>query len=172
LAVAGGVAGYRWIAAIPAARAFAAPERTRWAATGTRQLETFDSAVLPEPDTFHAMHVDTRNSDEIWSVAAPVVQFEWNVEPEFFVAEGPTFENEGNLYFAPVNAREDVSLVSHDRRAAVPAAVIRGDILDPAGVEIAASLRGDELDAEILQRLCGQLESLGAERDRATTTSR
>ncbi len=115
LAVAGGVAGYRWIAATPEARSFAPPERTRWAATGTRQLETLDSAVLPDPDTFHTMHVDTRNSDEIWSVAAPMVHFEWNVEPELFVAEGPTFDNEGNLYFAPVSAREDVSLVSLDR---------------------------------------------------------
>jgi hypothetical protein len=71
--------------------------------------------VLPEPDTFHAMHVDTRNSDEIWSVAAPVVQYEWTAEPELYVAEGPTFDNAGNLYFAPVGAREDVSLVSLDR---------------------------------------------------------
>jgi outer membrane protein assembly factor BamB len=61
------------------------------------------------------MHVDTRNSDEIWSVAAPVVHYEWTAEPELYVAEGPTFDNEGNLYFAPVSAREDVSLVSLDR---------------------------------------------------------
>ena len=115
LAVAGGFAFYRWIAATPEARFFAAPERTRWAPTGTRQAETLDSAVLPEPDTFHAMHVDTRNSDEIWSVAAPVVQYEWTAEPELYVAEGPSFDNEGNLYFAPVSAREDVSLVSLDR---------------------------------------------------------
>lgn len=107
LAVAGGVAGYRWIAATPEARVFASPERTRWTPAGIRQFETLDSAVLPEPDTFHAMHVDTRNSDEIWSVAAPVVDYEWTAEPELYVAEGPTFDNEGNLYFAPLSARED-----------------------------------------------------------------
>jgi hypothetical protein len=50
----------------------------------------------------------------------------------------------------------------------VPAAVIRGDILDPAGVEIGALLREEELDSESLQRLCERLESLGAERDRAS----
>ena len=115
LAAAGGFAFYRWIAATPEARVFAPPDRTRWTPTGTRQAEALDSAVLPEPDTFHAMHVDTRNSDEIWSVAAPVVQYEWTAEPELYVAEGPSFDNEGNLYFAPVSAREDVSLVSLDR---------------------------------------------------------
>ncbi len=115
LAIAAGVAGYRWIAALPEARIFAPPGRTQWAPAGTRQLEPLASAVLPEPDTFHAMHVDTRNSDEIWSVAAPVVQYQWIAEPELYVAEGPTFDNEGNLYFAPVSAREDVSLVSLDR---------------------------------------------------------
>lgn len=115
MAVASGVAGYRWIAATPEARVFASPDRTRWTPAGTRQVETLDSPVLPEPDTFHAMHVDTRNSDEIWSVAAPVVHYEWTAEPELYVAEGPTFDSEGNLYFAPVSAREDVSLVSLDR---------------------------------------------------------
>ena len=54
-------------------------------------------------------------------------------------------------------------------RAAVPAAVIRGDIVDPAGVEIEALLRGEELDAETVQRLCGRLESISAERDRSST---
>ena len=109
------VLGHRWLTATPAARAFPPPDRTKWVPAGAREFEASASAVLPEPDTFHAMHVDTRNSDEIWSVAAPVVQYDWTAEPELYVAEGPTFDNAGNLYFAPVAAREDVSLIALDR---------------------------------------------------------
>jgi hypothetical protein len=32
-----------------------------------------------------------------------------------YVAEGPTYDNQGNLYFSPYNPTEDVSLVSLDR---------------------------------------------------------
>jgi hypothetical protein len=51
----------------------------------------------------------------------------------------------------------------------VPAAVVRGDILDPSGVEIGALLREEELDSMTMQRLCERLEALGAERNRTST---
>jgi len=77
---------------------------------------------------------------------------------------------EGDMGSAALGAEaRQIRVLLRQARAAVPAAVIRGDILDPAGVEIEALLRGEELDAASLQRLCGRLESLGAERDRAST---
>ncbi len=71
--------------------------------------------MIPEPDTFHTMHVSTANSDEVWSVAGPVLEFDWVAEPDLYVPEGPTFDNAGNLYFSPIAPREDVSLVSLER---------------------------------------------------------
>ena len=92
-------AGYRWLFAMPQLRAFAAPAKTLWVPDGPRQAGRGNYAVIPEPDSFHTMHVGTNNTDEIWSVAAPMVRYEWTAEPGLYVPEGPTFDNKGNLCF-------------------------------------------------------------------------
>lgn len=109
------LAGERWLRAIPEARAFAPPGRTRWQPMGPRLAGVGDDSVIPLPDAFHAMHVGVTNSDEVWSVVAPVLEYEWMAEAENYVAEGPSFDNEGNLYISPVEPREDVSLIALDR---------------------------------------------------------
>ena len=107
---------YRWASAIPQARAFGVPARTAWKPKGVRQASPRDdSAVIPLPDAFHTMHVGPTNTDELWSVAAPMMQFDWVAEEAMYVAEGPTYDNQGNLYFSPYNPKEDVSLVALDR---------------------------------------------------------
>jgi outer membrane protein assembly factor BamB len=117
---------YRWVSAMPQARAFGVPPRTAWAPKGVRQASPRDdSAVIPLPDAFHTMHVGVQNTDEIWGVAAPMVRFQWTAEESMYVAEGPTYDNQGNLYFSPYNPKEDVSLVSLEgetgkRRWAIP----------------------------------------------------
>jgi outer membrane protein assembly factor BamB len=112
-----GVGGlYRWASAMPQAREFGVPPRTAWAPRGVRQASTRDdSAVIPLPDAFHTMHVGVSNTDELWGVAAPMVRFDWTAEEAMYIAEGPTYDNQGNLYFSPYNPKEDVSLVSLDR---------------------------------------------------------
>ena len=109
------LAGERWLRAIPEVRAFAPPGRTRWQPIGPRLAGVGDDSVIPLPDAFHAMHVGTTNSDEVWSVVAPLLEYEWTAEPESYVAEGPSFDNAENLYFSPVEPREDVSLIALDR---------------------------------------------------------
>lgn len=107
---------YRWVTAMPEAREYGVPPRTTWAPHGIRQASPRDdSAVIPLPDAFHTMHVGPSNTDELWTVTAPMVRFDWVAEEAMFVAEGPTYDNEGNLYFSPYNPTEDVSLVSLDR---------------------------------------------------------
>jgi len=109
------VMGHRWITAVPELRVFAIPAKTAWAPVGPHEVGTSDYRVIPTPDSFHTMHVDVSNSDELWTVAAPMVELAWVAETEMFVPEGPTFDNEGGLYFSPYNPREDVSLVALDR---------------------------------------------------------
>jgi len=112
---AGLFAGYRWLRAIPEVRAFDPPAKTAWVPEGASKVGRYDYTVIPEPDGFHTMHVGVNNTDELWTVAAPMVEHAWTAETDLYVAEGPTFDNEGNLYFSPYNPREDVSLVSLDR---------------------------------------------------------
>lgn len=108
--------GWQWLSAIPQVRSFPPPLPSVWQPQGPRHTAAGENAVLPWPDTFHTMHVDVANSDELWIAAAPVVEHEWVAESEMYVAEGPTFDNQGNLYFSPINPREDVSLVALDAR--------------------------------------------------------
>lgn len=104
-----------WLTRMPQARSFAPPPLTQWMPTGPRTASLNHNAVNPVPDAFHTMHVGASNSDEVWSAVAPAYQLDWVAEPEMFIAEGPTFDNAGNLYFSPNNPRDDISLVALDR---------------------------------------------------------
>ncbi len=110
-----GFAGERWLRAIPAVRTFAPPPPTKWQPQGPRKAMAERNLILPIPDGFHTMHVSSMNSDEVWSAVSPAFEWAWTAEPEMYVAEGPTFDNQGHLYFSPVSPKEDVSLVALDR---------------------------------------------------------
>jgi len=111
-----GIAGERWLRAIPVARSFVLPPPTAWAPQGPRRAAASRPAALPDPAAFHAMHVDSMNGDEVWSAVGPAFAYDWIAEPEMYVAEGPSFDATGNLYFSPISPREDVSLVALDAR--------------------------------------------------------
>lgn len=94
------------------------PEFTGWVPVGARNAGAYSYDVVPEPDAFHTMHVGPNNGDTVWGAVAPVHEFDWVAESAFFIAEGPTFDNQGNLYFSPLFPQvsptqpEDVSLIS------------------------------------------------------------
>jgi hypothetical protein len=83
--------------------------------------------VIPEPNAFHTMHAGPNNSDNVWVAVAPKMELAWVAEPSFYVPEGPTFDNEGNLYFSPLFPQEDVSLVSLDAETGERNWAIEGD---------------------------------------------
>ncbi len=87
-----------------------------WVPVGARTVGTYDYEIIPEPNAFHTMHVGPNNSDNVWIAAAPMMELAWTKETRFYVPEGPTYDNEGNLYFSPLFPPEDddVSLVSLD----------------------------------------------------------
>jgi len=91
LCIAAGLfAGHRWLRAIPEVRAFDPPAKTAWAPEGASKVGRHDYTVIPEPDAFHTMHVGVNNTDELWTVAAPMVEHAWTAETDLYVAEGPT----------------------------------------------------------------------------------
>jgi len=87
---------------------------TAWAPVGARTVGSYGYEIIPEPNAFHTMHVGPNNGDNVWIAAAPRMALDWTVEKSFYVPEGPTYDNEGNLYFSPLFPKEDVSLVSLD----------------------------------------------------------
>jgi len=73
------------------------------------------------------MHVGPNNSDNVWVAAAPKMELDWVAETSFYIPEGPTFDNQGNLYFSPLFPQEDVSLVSLDAETGERNWAVEGD---------------------------------------------
>ena len=99
---------------LPKARKFSVPERTKWKPKGRPLVGNYSYEIIPTPITFNTMHVTVANSDQVWTAAAPVFEYAWSVEPDLYVPEGPTLDNEGNLYFSPFSPKENISLISLD----------------------------------------------------------
>jgi hypothetical protein len=103
---------------------------TQWAPVGARTVGDYGYDVIPEPNGFHTMHVGPNNSDNVWGALAPKLEFDWVAEPSFYVPEGPTYDDQGNLYFSPLFPdpdEEDVSLVSLDAETGVRNWAIEGN---------------------------------------------
>jgi outer membrane protein assembly factor BamB len=108
-------------------KVFGPPGKTGWKPVGARTAGNYSYDIIPEPDTFNAIHVGVVNSDSVWGVAAPMFELDWVAEPSYFIGNGPLFDNEGNLYFSPQFYHgERILLVSLDaetgeQRWAIPA---------------------------------------------------
>jgi outer membrane protein assembly factor BamB len=108
-------------------KVFTPPAKTLWKPIGARAAGNHSFDIIPQPDTFSAIHVDVANADSVWGVAAPMFELDWVAEPAYFVGNGPLFDNNGNLYFSPQFYHgERVVLVSLDgqtgeRRWTIPA---------------------------------------------------
>lgn len=98
-----------------------------WAPVGARTVGTYSYDIIPEPDAFRTMHVAPNNSDNVWVALAPQLELDWVAEPSFYIPEGPTYDNVGNLYFSPLFPNEDVSLVSLDAETGERNWAIEGD---------------------------------------------
>ena len=88
---------------------------TTWAPEGPRTVGDYDYDVIAPPDAFRTMHAGPNNSDNLWIALAPEMVLDWVAETPFYIPEGPTYDNRGNLYFSPLFPQEDVSLVSLDQ---------------------------------------------------------
>ena len=108
-------------------KVFGPPGKTQWKPVGPRVTGQHSYDIIPEPDTWNAIHVNAANSDTVWGVAAPMFELDWVAEPAYFVGNGPLLDNQGNLYFSPQFYHgERVVLVSLDgqtgqRRWTIPA---------------------------------------------------
>ncbi len=84
------------------------PEKTQWRPKGPRNV----GVVNTQMDFARVYHSNTHGSDEVALAFAPAFEFDWLVEENFFLAEGPVFDSQGNLYFCPIFPPEDIILMS------------------------------------------------------------
>ncbi|MBT8480709.1 MAG: hypothetical protein HKP36_03905 [Myxococcales bacterium] len=108
---------------------------TLWSPAGARTVGNYDYQVIPQPNAFHTMHAGPNNTDNVWVAAAPRLELDWVSETSFYVPEGPTYDNAGNLYFSPLFPQENVSLVSLDAETGERNWAIEGNANDPGGGE-------------------------------------
>ena len=93
-------------------RVYPLPEKTAWRPQGARKISLNENVNARQVTFGRALHTDTHGSDEIATVIAPVVELDWTAEENFFIAEGPVFDKEGNIYFSPIFPPENVIMVS------------------------------------------------------------
>lgn len=86
------------------------PEKTQWRPIGPRNVGIVDTQM----NFARVYHSNTHGSDEVALALAPAFEFDWLVEEDFFLAEGPVFDSDGNLYFCPIFPPEDIILMSLD----------------------------------------------------------
>jgi hypothetical protein len=97
----------------PSFKEFAEPLPNQWQPVGDRYVGS-THPVLPDTLAFRTIHADTGNSDAVSLAYAPRFEQGWIAETHFFIPEGPSFDDAGNLYFSPIYPHEDVRLVSLD----------------------------------------------------------
>lgn len=88
------------------------PGKTGWRPKGPKKISLSKNINARQVTFGRALHTDTHGSDEIATVIAPVVELDWTAEENFFVAEGPVFDTQGNIYFSPIFPPENVIMVS------------------------------------------------------------
>ena len=69
-------------------RQFGPPAKTQWKPIGPRSAGKYDYDIIPEPITWHAIHVDVANADSVWGVVAPMFELDWVAEQAYFVGSG------------------------------------------------------------------------------------
>jgi outer membrane protein assembly factor BamB len=109
------------------------PDKTAWVPDGCRTVPSDDEILGLPAEHFKGLHADTLNSDEVAIALAPVYEFEWTAEPLMYIAEGPVFDNQGNIYFSPLFPGEPVILVSLEPEAGARRWAIAGTTLYGGG---------------------------------------
>ena len=99
----------------PRLKNFEPPAKVTWKPTNIRPSHEWPK-MMPQPNAFRAFHSDQRNSDQVTSAYAPMFKQGWVAETNLYIAEGPSFDTEGNVYVVPVRPPIDVQLVSIDRK--------------------------------------------------------
>lgn len=97
----------------PPMKAYTLPSLSTWAPEMAPTVAS-NTDAFASPAAFRTLHGNSYNADEVWLAYAPVFEQGWIAETHLFVPEGPTFDEQGNIYFSPLLPPEDVLLVSLD----------------------------------------------------------
>ena len=128
-------------------RQYAVPAATDWKPQGLRRYSRNPHPAARPASFGRALHTDLHGADEVTTAIAPMFEVDWTAETNMFVAEGPVFDAQGNVYFSPVFPPEPVLLVSLDGETGERRWTLTGDELGGAGTPLvlADPETGDDL---------------------------
>jgi outer membrane protein assembly factor BamB len=108
---------------------------TQWKPIGSR-FASVENEVLGKRTAFKALHGDALNSDEVTSALSPMFEADWVSETRFFIPEGPTFDDDGNIYFSPLMPHEKVALISIEPDTGQRRWAVSGEFLGLGGAPL------------------------------------
>lgn len=97
----------------PMAKPFDPPQKTEWTPEGCRAVPA-DDPILPSRAAWRNLHSDEIATDEVSIALAPVFEQDWIAESGQFHTLGPSFDDDGNLYAAPLISYDGSVLISLD----------------------------------------------------------
>ncbi len=107
---------------VPVTEFIEKPPITTWRPYAKRSAIPFSILNIHDPNMANLIsrvsrtqHGNLAGNNFIWSAAAPMFTFEWAKETSMYIFNGgPTFDDDLNLFFSPLNPIDDVSLVCLD----------------------------------------------------------
>lgn len=119
----------------PKVKEFDSPAKTTFSIQTTSPVST-ESSVITDTKGFRTLHGGTQNRDEVTVALAPTFELAWTQEEQFWIYEGPSFDDQQQLYFSPIRPAESVNLVALDSESGERAWVIPGREMGQGGAPL------------------------------------
>jgi hypothetical protein len=87
------------------------PTKTNFHISSTVPSEPLDE-ISASGTGFRTLHGGNHNSDEVSIALSPMFEAAWTAEDQFWIYEGPSFDDNQQLYFSPIKPKESVNLVA------------------------------------------------------------
>lgn len=119
----------------PEVKEFEPPEGTDFTITSTAPVSA-STSIMADVLGFRTLHGGTQNRDEVTVALAPSFELAWTTENQFWVYEGPSFDDQDQLYFSPIRPAESVNLVALDANTGERAWAIEGSEVGQGGAPL------------------------------------
>ena len=95
----------------PDVKHFDSPTKTNFKIHNTIPSDPLDD-ISASGTGFRTLHGGSHNSDEVSVALSPMFEAAWTAEDQFWIYEGPSFDDNQQLYFSPIKPNESVNLLA------------------------------------------------------------
>ena len=95
----------------PDVKHFDPPAKTHFQIHSTIPSDPLDD-ISASGTGFRTLHGGSHNADEVSIALSPMFEPAWTAEDQFWIYEGPSFDDSQQLYFSPIKPKESVNLLA------------------------------------------------------------